>query len=146
MDDAKFEPRVSVITLGVDDVARARAFYEKGLGWKVSSASQDDIAFFQVGGLAFALYPRGELARDAGVSAQGTGFRGITLAHNVREASGVERLLAIAEAAGATTVKPAREAFWGGRTGYFADPDGHLWEIAWNPHFRLAPDGAFELP
>jgi hypothetical protein len=141
-----FEPRVSLITLGVDDLARARAFYETGLGWKASSASQGDVVFFQAGALAIALFPRHSLAEDAGVPTGGSGFRGITLAHNVCDPADVDRLLAIAEAAGATVTKPARDAFWGGRTGYFADPDGHLWEIAWNPHFALATDGTLKLP
>jgi catechol 2,3-dioxygenase-like lactoylglutathione lyase family enzyme len=145
MSNDKFEPRVSLITLGVDDLARARAFYETGLGWSASSASQDDVVFFQAGALAVALFARPALAEDAGVPDQ-RGFSGITLAHNVREPADVDRLLAIAEAAGGRITKPAQRAFWGGRTGYFADPDGHLWEIAWNPHFRLAEDGALQVP
>jgi hypothetical protein len=146
MGNPKFEPRVSLITLGVDDLARARAFYQDGLGWKASAATQGDIVFFQAGGLAIALYPRDLLAEDAGIPADGVGFRGITIAHNVREPGDVAELLAIAEAAGGKIVKAAQDAFWGGRSGYFADPDGHLWEVAWNPHFRLAEDGAVELP
>ena len=141
-----FEPRVSLITLGVADLARARAFYEEGLGFRASPASQGDVVFFQLGGLALALFPRAALAQDAGVGAAGEGFRGLTLAHNVREADDVDRLLALAEAAGARITKGAEAAFWGGRTGYFADPDGHLWEIAWNPHFTLETDGALRLP
>ena len=146
MSEAKFEPRVSLITLGVEDLARARAFYETGLGWKASPASQGDVVFFQVGALAVALFPRRLLAEDAGVSAGGDGFRGITLAQNVRQPGDVDRLLAVAEAAGAIITKPAQDAFWGGRTGYFVDPDGHLWEVAWNPHFAIAEDGALKLP
>ncbi len=146
MGHSKFEPRVSLITLGVEDLARARAFYQDGLGWKTSAATRGDIVFFQAGGLAIALYPRVRLAEDAGVTAGGEGFRGLALAHNVREPDDVAELLAIAEAAGGRIVKPAQDAFWGGRSGYFADPDGHLWEVAWNPHFRLAEDGAVELP
>ncbi len=140
---SSFEPRVSLITLGVADLARARAFYETGLGWRASPASQGDIVFFQMGGMALALFPRAALAEDAGVADAGPGA--ITLAHNVREPAEVDRLLALAEAAGARITRPAQAAFWGGRTGYFADPDGHLWEIAWNPHFALADDGALRL-
>jgi catechol 2,3-dioxygenase-like lactoylglutathione lyase family enzyme len=145
-NDSSFEPRVSLITLGVADLARARAFYETGLGWKVSPASQGDVVFFQAGALAIALFPRHLLAEDAGVPAEGAGFSGITIAHNVREPADVDRLLAVAEAAGARITKPAQDAFWGGRTVYFADPDGHLWEVAWNPHFTIKEDGALRLP
>jgi uncharacterized protein len=86
------------------------------------------------------------LAEDAGVAGDGSSFSGITLAHNVRQPADVDRLLAVAEAAGARITKPAQDAFWGGRTGYFADPDGHRWEVAWNPHFAIAEDGALRLP
>ena len=144
MTDAVFEPRVSLVTLGVEDLARSRAFYER-LGWRASVASQGDIVFFELGGLALALFARASLAADAGVEAAGLGFRAITLAHNVRAAEDVDRLIALAETAGARIVRPAQAAFWGGRTGYFADPDGHLWEIAWNPHFPLGADGALRL-
>ena len=146
MTDATFEPRVTLITLGFADLARARAFYETGLGWKASPASQDDVVFFQVGASAIALFPRRSLAEDAGVPAEGAGFSGITLARNVRDPADVEHLLAIAEAAGDRITNPAQDAFWGGRTGYFSDPDGHLWEVAWNPHFTLEDDGALKLP
>jgi uncharacterized protein len=142
----QFEPRVSLITLGVEDIERARAFYETGLGWKASTASQGDVVFFQLGGLALSLYPRRLLADDAGVTHDGAGFSGITLAHNVRAPDDVDALLALAEAAGGRITRPAQQAFWGGRTGYFADPDGHLGEVAWNPHFALAEDGALRLP
>lgn len=141
-----FEPRVTLITLGVADLARARAFYEAGLGWKASPASQDDVVFFQAGALAVALFPRARLAEDAGVPAEGRGFGGVTLARNVREPADVERLLAVAQAAGGRILRPAEDAFWGGRTGYFADPDGHIWEVAWNPHFKLGEDGSLTLP
>ena len=143
---ADFEPRVSLITLGVADVARARAFYEKGLGWRASPASQEEVAFFQLGGLALALFSRSALGEDAGVPAAGGGFAGVALAHNVREPEDVDRLLRQAEAAGARITRRAEAKPWGGRAGYFADPDGHLWEIAWNPHFALAPDGRLTLP
>lgn len=139
------EPRISLITLGVADLARARAFYEK-LGFKASSVGSGEVVFFQAGGMALALFPRESLACDAKVSADGSGFRAVALAHNVRERGDVEAVIAQAEAAGARVVKPAEDAPWGGRSGYFADPDGHLWEVAWNPHFPLGEDGSLTLP
>jgi catechol 2,3-dioxygenase-like lactoylglutathione lyase family enzyme len=139
------EPRVSLITLGVADLTRSRAFYEK-LGFKASSIGGGEVVFFQAGTLALGLFPRESLACDAKVSADGSGFRGIALAHNVREKGEVEAVIAQAKAAGAEVVKPAEDAPWGGRSGYFADPDGHLWEIAWNPHFPLGADGALSIP
>lgn len=140
------EARINIVTLGVSDLQRARKFYEEGLGWKASSASQDTIVFFQLGGIVLALYPRGLLADDATVLADGSGFRGITLAHNARAKEDVAGILKIAEAAGGKIVKPAQDVFWGGHSGYFADPDGHLWEVAWNPHFKLNQRGEVELP
>lgn len=139
------EPRISLITLGVGDVDRARAFYE-ALGFRASSASLGDVVFFQAGALALSLYPRPALAADAGVPEQGAGFRGIALAHNVRARAEVAAVLAAAEAAGGRIVKAAQDVFWGGHSGYFADPDEHLWEVAWNPGFEIADDGALRLP
>jgi catechol 2,3-dioxygenase-like lactoylglutathione lyase family enzyme len=139
------EPRVSLITLGVADLARSRAFYEK-LGFKASSVGGDEVVFFQIGPLAFSLFPRESLACDAKVSAEGSGFRGITLAHNVREKDDVAVVLAEAVSAGATLVKASEAAPWGGQSGYFADPDGHLWEVAWNPFAPLGPNGELTLP
>jgi catechol 2,3-dioxygenase-like lactoylglutathione lyase family enzyme len=139
------EPRVSLITLGVANLARSRAFYEK-LGFKASSVGGGEVVFFQAGAMALCLFPRESLACDAKVSADGAGFRGIALAHNVREKADVEQVIAEAERAGAHVVKLAEDAPWGGRSGYFTDPDGHLWEVAWNPHFPLAADGALSLP
>ena len=140
------EPRLNVVTLSVSDLARARKFYETGLGWKVSPESQGDIVFFQLGGVVLALYSRDRLAADANVSPNGGGFRGVTLAHNVREKSDVAKILEDARAAGAKILKPAQDAFWGGHSGYFADLDGHLWEVAWNPQFRLNEWGEVGLP
>jgi catechol 2,3-dioxygenase-like lactoylglutathione lyase family enzyme len=139
------EPRVSLITLGVADLGRARSFYEK-LGFKASSAGGDAIVFFQIGSLGLSLFPRESRACDANVSAEGGGFRGITLAHNVRERDDVAAVLAEAVAAGAQLVKASEAAPWGGQSGYFADPDGHLWEVAWNPFAPLGPNGEFTLP
>jgi catechol 2,3-dioxygenase-like lactoylglutathione lyase family enzyme len=140
------EPRLNIVTLGVLDLTRARRFYEVGLGWRASSASQGDIVFFQLGGLVLALYPRGQLADDATVPQEGAGFRGLSFAHNVRERAQVAEVLSAAQAAGGTVVKPAQDVFWGGHSGYFADPDGHLWEVAWNPHFKLDERGGLVLP
>lgn len=142
------EPRISLITLGVADLARSRRFYEDGLGWTPSPASQDAITFYQLGGMALALFGREALAEDAHLAESGptSGFGGVTLAHNVRSREAVDALMAQAERAGARILKPAQEAFWGGYSGYFADPDGHPWEVCWNPHFPLAEDGSLRLP
>jgi len=139
------EQRVSLITLGVADLDRSRQFYER-LGWRRSLANAEGIVFFQLGGLALALYPRDELAKDATVPSDGGGFSGITLAYNTRNRQAVDTALARAEAAGARIVKPAQEAFWGGYSGYFSDPDGFLWEVAWNPAFPVAEDGSIRIP
>lgn len=139
------EARVSIVTLGVEELARSRAFYER-LGFRASAASQGDIVFFAAGALVLALYPRAALAEDATVPAEGSGFRGLTLAHNVRARDEVAKVLAEAEGAGGRVVKPAQDVFWGGHSGYFADPDGHLWEVAWNPFLPVGEDGALVLP
>ena len=106
----------------------------------------EGVVFFQVGGGALSLYPRADLARDAGVSAAGSGFRGVVLAFNTRSRAEVDTVLREAERAGGRIVKAATDAFWGGYSGYFADPDDHLWEVAWNPGFALAADGGLVLP
>jgi catechol 2,3-dioxygenase-like lactoylglutathione lyase family enzyme len=138
---------VHLITLGVTDLARTRAFYETVFGWPVSAASQDDVVFFKSGGVVVALYPLDKLADDAAVSPRtGSGFGGITLAHNVREKADVAPLIEKARAAGAVVTKPAQDAFWGGHHGYFADPEGYLWEIAWNPYFPFNEDRSLRLP
>ncbi len=142
------EPRISLVTLGVADLARARRFYEEGLGWPASPMSNDTIVFFQAGGLIVSLYGLDDLARDANLEKvkDGRAFGGIALSHNLPERGDVDRLLEDARRAGAEVLKPAHDTFWGGYAGYFADPDGHLWEIAWNPHFTLADDGSVLLP
>ena len=139
------DQRLTLVTLGVADFARALKFYE-ALGWKKSSASQDDVAFFQMNGMGLALYPADLLAKDAHVAPKPPGFGGITLAINVRNKAEVEVYIAEAERAGAKILKPARDAFWGGYTGYFADPDGYPWEVAWNPFFELDAAGNLKLP
>ena len=139
------EQRLSIVTLGVRDVARSRRFYEE-LGWRASGAGDGSIVFFQAGGIALALYGREALAADAGLPDAGSGFGGIVLAHNVRSRDEADALLVQAEAAGGRILKPAEDAFWGGYSGCFADPDGHVWEVAWNPHFALTPEGDVRLP
>jgi catechol 2,3-dioxygenase-like lactoylglutathione lyase family enzyme len=137
------EPRLSLITLGVADVARSRRFYE-ALGWRASGASQADVTFVQLGAMALSLWGRGELARDAALPDSG-GWGGVALAHNARTRAEVDTILEEARAAGARILKLGQETFWGGYAGYFADPDGHAWEVAWNPHFPLGADGGLQL-
>lgn len=139
------EQRLSLITLGVADLDRSREFYER-LGWRRSMAAAKGVMFFQAGGMGLALYPRGELAKDATVSPEGHGFSGISLAYNARSREEVDAVLAQVSATGAKILKPAEETFWGGYSGYFSDPDGFLWEVAWNPSFPIAPDGSIRIP
>ena len=141
--DAGVEQRVSLVTLGVADLARAQAFYE-GMGWTTGAAPADDVAFFQVGGMVVALWSREQLAEDSMV-ADGGGWGGITLAHNVRSPAEVDAVLAEARAAGGTVLREGAATFWGGYSGVFADPDGHPWEIAHNPHWTIGDDGAVSL-
>jgi uncharacterized protein len=140
----EMEQRVSLVTLGVADLARARAFYE-GLGWSTRAKPGDDVVFFQAGGMIVALWDRARLAQDSGVQDEG-GYGGITLAHNVRSPEEVDAVLAQAAAAGATIPREGAETFWGGYSGIFLDPDGHPWEVAHNPHWTLAEDGSVILP
>jgi len=136
------DQRVSLITLGVADTARARAFYE-GLGW--SGESPDgDVVFFQVGGMVLGLWGRDKLAHDSAVVDAG-GWGGVTLAYNVASPAEVDAVLAAAKAAGAAIGRPAATTFWGGYSGVFVDPDGHPWEVAHNPGWVLAEDGATRL-
>ncbi len=139
------EQRVSLITLGVADLARGRAFYE-ALGWKAAAYGNEGVAFFQAGGIVLALWGRKDLAEDAKLADDGSGFRGVALAYNTRSKDEVDTVLAEAGRAGARILKPGQVAFWGGYTGYFADPDGHVWEVAWNPDFRIDADGSARLP
>ncbi len=131
------EPRISIITLGVSDLPRAVEFYRDGLGLLLLDENTESIAFFKNRGTWLSLYPRESLAADVGIATEGGGFSGVTLAHNVRTREEVDALLDVAVNAGATLVKPAQGTFWGGYSGYFADPEGFLWEIAWNPHFWI---------
>jgi len=128
------EPRLSFVTLGVSDLQRATRFYADVLKLP-QMPSPPSISFFELGRTWLALFPRHELAADAGVPAAGSGFPGFTLAHNVRSTEEVDQLLAEVKAGGGRIVKPGQQADWGGYSGYFADPDGFLWEVCWNPHF-----------
>ena len=138
------EQRISLITLGVADVSRARTFYER-LGWH--GQELEETVFFQAGSMALILWGRAKLAGDSGVADTDTsGFDGVVLAHNLRSRAEVDALMASAASAGAEITQPARETFYGGYAGCFRDPDGHVWEIAWNPGFTLNPDGSLTLP
>ncbi len=137
------EQRLSIVTLGVQDLARSRAFYDR-LGWEVASEDgADGIVCYDLNGIGLALYPWEALADDAQVPAEGQGFRGIALACNVRSRQEVALVLAAAVDAGGTISKEAQDTSWGGLSGYFADPDGQLWEVAWNPHSPLGAKGEF---
>jgi catechol 2,3-dioxygenase-like lactoylglutathione lyase family enzyme len=142
------EPRVSLITLGVSDLERAVAFYRDGLGWPKSNVGGDEVAFFKTGGVVIALFPRASFAADASVEVEDVEhgrFSRFSLAHNVAEEEQVDSVLKEAAEAGATIVKEAQEIFFG-RHGFFADPDGFLWEVAWNPSFPMGADSSIELP
>ncbi len=140
------EQRLSIITLGVADLKKARKFYVDGLGFVPSSASQEGIIFIQMGSIALALFNHDALAEDATVPPSGGGFRGVTLAYNTRTKEEVDELMKLAVKAGGRAMRPAAEANWGGYAAYFADPDGHLWEVAWNPNFKLGKNGELILP
>ena len=143
----RFEPRISIITLGVADLARAVRFYRDGLGFPTGYKDGDGIAFFRNGGTRLALFPRKPLAEDIGpdVDPGKPGFGGITLAHAVRTREEVAQVLALAERSGATIVKPAQDTSWGGHHGYFRDPDGHHCEILWGPMFSIDATGALAI-
>jgi uncharacterized protein len=141
---APMEQRLSLVTLGVEDLPRARAFYE-ALGWTTRARPGDDVVFFQAGGTVVALWDRARLAEDSGVE-DGGGWGGVTLAHNVRSPADVDEIIAQADAAGARIARRGAETFWGGYSGVFVDPDGHPWEVAHNPRWTLREDGSVELP
>jgi len=139
------DQRLSVVTLGVEDMARARGFYE-ALGWRAHPSSQDAVTFFQLPGMVISLFSREALAADATVQPTPSGgFSGVALALNVPDKADVSPVLEAAAQAGGRIVKPAEDVFWGGHSGYFADTEGHLWEVAWNPFWALGPDGAVDL-
>jgi len=137
------EQRLSLVTLGVGDLARSRAFYQS-LGWKTGAEPGDEVVFFQAGGAVVALWERTKLAEDSAVSDSG-GWGGVTLAHNVGSPAAVDAVIEEARAAGASIAREPAPTFWGGYSGVFHDPDGHPWEVAHNPHWDLAPDGSVQL-
>ena len=140
-----FEPRISLVTLGVTDMARARAFYE-ALGWKAGGPSNEHVTFFQGRGIVLGLFGHDELAKDAGIkSAPPPAFRGMSLAYNCRSEKEVDEAFVHAVSCGAKAVKQPEKVFWGGYSGYFADPDGHLWEVAFNPFALLDGDGHMQV-
>jgi catechol 2,3-dioxygenase-like lactoylglutathione lyase family enzyme len=141
------EPRISIITLGVADLERAYQFYHHGLGFPTSRTPQDGIIFFQTGGTVLALYPADKLAEDVSPDfpAERSRFSGITLAHVAREKDQVDEILKRAEQAGGKIEKPAEIVFWGGYSGYFSDPDGYLWEVAYSENWEFHPDGSLVI-
>lgn len=138
------DQRISIVTLGVKDLRTSKRFYSDGLGWK-PAFENEEIIFFQAGGMIFALFLRDKLAEDFHADAATFGRPPMSLAYNVRTKGEVNPLIKRAAAAGATILKPAQEASWGGYSGYFADPDGFAWEVAWNPAWPLAPDGSVKF-
>jgi predicted lactoylglutathione lyase len=142
-DDERMEQRISLITLGVADLRRAMDFYA-AMGWEGGSPD-GDVAFYQAGGMVLALWDRAKLAADSCVTDSG-GWGGVTLAYNTRSAAEVDAVIDDVEAAGGTVLRPAGETFWGGYSGAFCDPDGHPWEVAYNPRWTIAEDGSVKLP
>lgn len=139
------EQRITLITLATHDLARSTRFYE-ALGWRRAAADTEGVSFFQCGCMGLALYPAAALAAEVQRAVPTPGGGDFALAYNTRSRAEVDRVLAEALAAGGDLVKPAEETFWGGYAGYFSDPDGHLWEVAWNPGFPLDDQGAVRLP
>ena len=138
--------KLNIITLGVKDLQKAINFYEKGLDWKKSSSSNENIVFFTLGGMVLSLYPRNLLADDVAVSDEPTGFSGITLGHNCKDEKEVDQVLTQVERLGATIIKPAQKVFWGGYSGYFKDLDGHLFEVAFNPFWEFDERDNVKVP
>jgi uncharacterized protein len=138
------DQRISLITLGTSDLERARKFYE-ALGWKTGAQEADDVAFFQAGGMVFALWDRAKLAEDSVVT-DGGGWGGITVAYNTSSTEEVDRVIEEARKAGATIGREPAETFWGGYSGIFIDPDGHPWEVAHHPRWTIEEDGALTMP
>jgi predicted lactoylglutathione lyase len=140
----RMDQRISIVTLGVNDLAVSKQFYIQGLGWKPVFENQQ-IVFFQTGGMVFALFLRDDLAADFGADASKFGRAPMALGYNVRNKDEVDPLMQRAAQAGAAILKPAKEASWGGYSGYFADPDGFAWEVAWNPAWPIAADGSIKI-
>ncbi|QJE98971.1 VOC family protein [Luteolibacter luteus] len=140
------DPRITLLTLGVADLPRSVAFYRDGLGWPTNYKDGEEVAFFNMSGTKLSLFGLNSLCADISPDTQpASGFAGITIAHNVRSKEEVAEVLATAERAGGKILKPAQDVFWGGHSGYFADPDGHHWEVAWNPVMPLNEAGDMEL-
>lgn len=141
------ESRISIITLGVSDLDRSIRFYRDGLGFRTKANEGDDIAFFGLNGTALALYPLEKLAEDIGpdIRPSPSGFSGVTIAHNVRNKCEVAAVLSLAEKSGGVVVKQAQDVFWGGHSGYFTDPDGYYWEVAWAPKATFDENGNLEF-
>jgi len=139
------EQRISLITLGVADLQRAVAFYERVVGWK-AEASPPGVVFFDLNGVVFALWPHDELAKDMGLVAVSLpNYRGCSLAHNVQSEEEVDAIFALLKSYGANILKEPQKVFWGGYSGYFSDPDGHTWEIAYNPFWTIQEDGRVSM-
>lgn len=134
-----------LVTLGVRDFQTSKRFYTDTLGWKPSSNSNDDVTFFQAGGMVLSIYPREKLAEDALVSAEGSGFGGFTLAYNARSEAEVDEIIRDLQSKGVTILKEPQKVFWGGYSSYFADPDGNCWEVAYNPFFPFDENGNLKL-
>ncbi len=141
------EPRISIITLGVEDLERSYRFYHDGLGFPTTHKPESGIVFLQTQGTCLALYPLEKLAEDVApdLSATRGTFPGITLAHNTRTKAEVDEVLALAERSGGRIEKPAQIAFWGGYSGYFSDPDGYYWEVAWSDDWKFHDDGSLVI-
>jgi uncharacterized protein len=139
------DQHLHLVTLGVRDFETSKTFYTKTLGWKPSSASNEDVVFIQAGGIVLSIYPREELAKDALVEPEGSGFSGFTLAHNAQSESEVAEIIADLKAKGVKIIKEPQKVFWGRYSSYFADPDGNCWEVAYNPFFPFDEDGDLKL-
>ena len=137
---------ISIVTLGVEELKTSQEFYSSVMGWRVSSASTEGIVFLDAGTCVLALYGRKALAEDANLSPQGEGFRCLVLACNRPSKPEVDQLMQSAAKHGGSITQAARDTFWGGYAGCFADPDGHIWEVAWAPGFPLSPQGKIDLP
>lgn len=135
------QQRLTIVGLGVTNLATSNDFYENKFGWTKLSSSNENITFMQLNGILLSLFPKDKLAEDAGVSPEGSGFNSFTLAQNVESKEAVDEIFADLGQKGVTIVKPPQEVFWGGYSGYVADPDGHLWEIAFNPYLALDESG-----
>ncbi len=139
------DQHLHIVTLGVRDLEASRKFYSQMLGWKLSTASNEGIMFFQAGGVVLAIYQREKLAEDAVVAPEGSGFAGFTLAYNAQSEAKVDEIIANLKSKGVTIVKEPQKVFWGGYSSYFADPDGFLWEVAYNPFFPFDENGNLKL-